>query len=216
MKLAQAPMRVWLNRSLFPLDLISISPAPRQCLREVQLGFGFANNLLKTHSGDGANYASFGPNQSIDLFIHNGNASHLELPRLPLAHLLSMRKGQPLVITASWVKTGEDDRRHQMCITWSDDERRKGHRPRLAFGRDAELLKDYASNPGRPVTGSLLALRARVPSMRARDARARAATEARSHRMDRSGRGDQTNMGFWASSVDRLWVRNATTAFSST
>jgi energy-coupling factor transporter ATP-binding protein EcfA2 len=179
----RTPLRVWLNRSMFPLDLISISPRLGNHLREVQVSFGFADNLLKLRSGDGVDYSSLTPSQSIDLFVHRGAATNLDLPSLPRAHLLSVGSGQPLVVSVSWLTMDREAAKEEMCLVWADEDRRKGLRPRIAFGQNAALLREFTNDPSEGINGKLLQLHARVPEMRLRDARSREKTEARGRSM---------------------------------
>lgn len=182
MFVSRAPVRVWLNRSLFPIDLISIAPFQDKVLRDFRLGYGFGNEILKLDSGDGEDLGPIGRGKNLDLFISPGNSSFMELPSLQFARLLPMPPGRSLLITASWVDSNDQSRR--MCIAWSHLDRLRGHRPRLAFDQKADTLATYAHHERLPITGPLLELRHRVPVMRSRDARTRARMEEKSDGVD--------------------------------
>lgn len=149
----------------------------------MQVSFGFADNLFKLHAGDGLVYPSITPSQSIDLFVHKGAATNLDLPSLPRAHLLSVGTGQPLVVSVSWMTMDPKAAKQELCLVWTDEDRQKGLRPRIAFGQDAVLLREYTNDPSRGVTGRLLQLHGRVAKMRLRDARSREKAEARGRSM---------------------------------
>lgn len=149
----------------------------------MQLSFGFANNFLKVHSGDGANYPSMAPSQSIDLFVNRGAATNLDLPSLPRAHLLSVGIEQPLVVTMTWATRGSDAVKQEMCLVWTDEDRVSGLRPRIAFGQDAVLLREFTNDSSQGIRGRFLQLRGRVPDMRPKDARSRVSAEARGRSM---------------------------------
>ncbi len=179
--LAQEAVRVRLNRSLFPADLITISPRPGRFLRDVHLWQHAGNDVLKALGGGGPSFDALGPGDFIDVFVHSGEASKLEVPPLRHASLASLREGRPLVVTMDWLETGNE--RGQLYIAWTSEDRRNGRAPRLAFGEDARVLTQYFMEPGVPVTAALLRQGRRVPLMTTRDIKQRGRQERRGEAM---------------------------------
>ena len=123
------------------------------------------------------------PSQSIDLFVNRGAATNLDLPSLPRAHLLSVGIERPLVVTMTWTTRGPDAVKQEMCLVWTDEDRVSGLRPRIAFGQDAVLLREFTNDSSQGISGKLLQLRGRVPYMRPKDARSRVIAEAKGRSM---------------------------------
>lgn len=149
----------------------------------MQLGFGFADNALKVRAGDGASYPSMASSQSIDVFVNTGSTTNLDLTSLPMSHLLSLGKGRPLVVTMTWILGDREAVRQEMCLVWTHEDRVRGLRPRLTFGHEAALLREFSSDPSVGISGKLLKLRSRVPLMRSKDARSRVKTETEGRSM---------------------------------
>lgn len=177
----QEAVRVRLNRSLFPADLITISPNPGRFLRDVHLWQHAGNDVLKALGGGGPAFDDLGPGDFIDVFVHGGEASNLEVPPLRHASLALLREGRPLVVTMDWLETGNE--RGRLYIAWTSEDRRDGRAPRLAFGEDARVLTQYFMEPGVPVTAALLRQGRRVPLMTTRDIRRRGRQERRGEAM---------------------------------
>lgn len=175
---SREPVRVRLNRSLFPADLITISPNRTEPLYDVDLWFWAGDELLKERGGGGGPRMVLRPSESLDVFVHDGKSSHLEFPPLRHAFLASLSDNRPFVLTMDWSE--EEGERGRLCVAWTNEDRRSGRAPRFAFGKEADVLTTYFRNREAPVTGELLRLRRRVPVMKARDLRRRS-------RMERQG-----------------------------
>jgi predicted ATPase len=186
----RSPIKVWLNRSLSPADLITIRVTGRHVLDGVELGWEFADETLKVHSGDGENIGRLTSAQSIDVFVHEGRASRLEVPGLKLTYLRELRRDNPFLIKMTWGGIDGDDRAGLLYVTWSYEDRKKGLRPRIAYGNDAEILGKYARDNGQSVTGALLRLRDRVALMSRRNALERYMGEKKGSVMDSDLRQD--------------------------
>lgn len=160
-------MKVRLNTTLFPTELITITPFRAEAVHDVNLGYGWADDALKVHSGDGEHFDAIQTTDFIDLFVHDGQSSNFELSPLRLARLLQLRKGHPLVLTMDWAEGR--GKRGRLCIVWTYEDRVSGRAPRIAFGNDADVLLSYTRESGAPVTGKLLGLSRRVRQLTKRD-----------------------------------------------
>ncbi|HEX4401545.1 MAG TPA: AAA family ATPase [Galbitalea sp.] len=185
-----SPVKVRLNRSLFPADLITIRVTGRRVLDGVELGWQFADETLKVNSGDGESIGRLTSAQSIDIFVHEGRASRLEVPGLNLTYLREVRRDNPFLIKMTWSGVDGDGRPGHLHVAWSYEDRRKDLRPRIAYGKDAEVLEKYVRAAGQPVTGALLRLRGRVELMSRRDILQRYRSEKKGSVMDSGLSGD--------------------------
>lgn len=171
------PVKVRLNKSLFPAELITIALSNVDVLNDVNLGYGTANDVLKVHSGDGEHFDFLRASDYLDIFVHDHQSSQLELPSLRLARLTPLRKGHPLVLTMDWAR--ERDKRGRLCIVWTYEDRIAGHTPRVAYGKDAGVLSQYTQELETAVTGELLGLNRRVRELTKRDIKERRQRERR-------------------------------------
>lgn len=164
-------LKVRLNRTLFPAELITIGTSREVEVRDVTFGYGSANDVLKVRSGDGDHFDVFQPSDFLDIFVDDGRSSHLELPPLRKARLVPLRKGHPLVLTVDWAE--RHNNRGRLCIVWTYEDRAAGRSPRLAFGDDADVLSHYTNEWDASVTGELLGLNRRVRELNMRDIKER-------------------------------------------
>jgi predicted ATPase len=165
----RSPLKVRLNRSLFPADLITIRASGCRTVDGVELGWEFADEVLKVQSGDGESIGRLTSMQSIDVFVHEGRASHIDVPGLNLTYLREVRRGHPFLIKVTWSGVDGDSRPGQLSVAWSYEDRVKGLRPRIAYGDDSQVLETYVREMTQPVTGALLGIRGRVALMSRRD-----------------------------------------------
>lgn len=164
---SREPLTVRLNRSLFPADVITVAPSGTRVLHDVNRWFWSGDDLLKAPDGGGDHFDVLRPSDYLDVFVHDGRASHLELPPLSHASLTSLREGQSFVLTMNWAEG--NGRRGHLFVAWTSGDRRAGRAPWLAFGEEAEALTTYTRNRAAPVTAAVLGMRRRVPNMATRD-----------------------------------------------
>lgn len=177
MALCRLPIKVRLNRSFFPVDLISIRTRRGCVLDGVHVMQVTTDDIFKARGGGGGGPTSLGPVASIDVFVRDEELRSTDPPPLEHALFMHVRRGAPGVLDISWEQVNGEDSPGNVCIIWSHEDRVSGLRPIIAVGSAAEALSNYLHNRASPLSAILLGIRGRIREMGHGDIRERLVQE---------------------------------------
>lgn len=166
------PIKVRLNRSFFPVDLISVRTRGGRSLDGVCLTTATTDDIYKAHAGDGTDPMSLGPTGSIDTFILE-NQYRPEALALGRVGFVRVQRGAPRVLHITWERVDGEDNPGEVCIIWSYEDRKAGLAPVITVGNPSGAAARYIQSRHQPVSAALLGPHSRVKEMTRRDIRQR-------------------------------------------
>lgn len=168
------PLTIRLNRSLFPVDLITLRTRRNLSLEGVEVSLAYTDDTLKSHGGGGGPSQRLEPSDSIDVFV---SAKTTDYSPHRQAHLMVIRPGTPGIIRVTWERVNGKASPGEVCIAWTHEDRSRGKAPLIAAGAAGSALFNYVMDINRPISGIVLSTRHRIPEMRRRDIRSRIRAE---------------------------------------
>ncbi|GAA2535957.1 hypothetical protein GCM10009860_15500 [Microbacterium mitrae] len=178
--LRRLPISVKLNRSLFPIDFISLVAKPGKTLGGLAMQRTTLSDVLKATSGDGFRPRPLSPGDSIDIFVRDessySNAVYSVFDRL---EVVNIRRGSPTMFRIKWDTVNNEDLPGEFSLVWSHEDRAAGRAPFIAIGSASEKLAQYADDQAHRIPPSRfdVDLRIRIPEMSQRDTQNRVAAE---------------------------------------
>lgn len=171
------PLKARVNRGLFPVDVISIRARPRTTIEGVLIAEAIADETLKISGGGGGPSLQLGPQNSIDIFVHDDYIPAVERPPASVGISLRVAPGEVGIIQVRWEQVNGHPAPGVVCVVWSYADRRAGRLPLMAIGTDAEALWAYGNDRNQPIPGALLSAGRRLPRLRRRDIKERIRSE---------------------------------------
>lgn len=156
-------LKVWLNRSLEPIDVISVTSGAGKRLFKVSVGGLTTDFLLQDPRGGGGGSKDLRPEERLDFFIIPAEIKPLRENNLLNSYFWSFPDDRVLFIFLSWTDSPDSSDRKHLTIMWSGVERAKGKRPRFVYGQKAEAIHQYFSHKPNQLPKAMFEIRKRVP-----------------------------------------------------
>lgn len=157
----EKPLRAFLNRSIFPVDVISVRVTKK--ISNLSITQASPDGALKAYSGFGSSGYSLGPGAWFDIFLHAESNPTFEGSPFNHSFNIVAPPDQNTFFEIDWEQTGDNKHFGPVAFLWTSKDRLRSLAPFFAYGEQARELSQYITNSELPVTASLLAIRKRVP-----------------------------------------------------